>query len=118
MRCTDISGAGGFDAVGADTVGGAVYCKSLRYCLQPFGGIILFRRNDFAEKIIPMKNLWLCSVFGAVLHNVGQLTAASAVMGTGAVWIYLPILVLSACISGALTGLAAQLVLNRKEKRK
>lgn len=70
------------------------------------------------RRIISVKHLWLCSVFGAVLHNVGQLTAASVIMRTGTVWFYFPVLVLSGCIAGALTGLAAQLVLNRTEKNK
>ena len=82
------------------------------------GGLFCLAGMILLKKIIPVKHLWLCSVLGAVLHNVGQLTAASVVMRTGAVWVYLAPLVLSGCIAGALTGLAAQLVLGRMEKKK
>lgn len=70
------------------------------------------------KKIIPQSHLWLCSVFGAVLHNFGQLLAAMFVMRSAAVFAYFPPLVLSGCIAGALTGMAAQLVLNRIDPKK
>ena len=81
------------------------------------GGFLCLIGMLLLKKIIPLKHLWLCSVFGAVLHNIGQLIAASLVMRTGTVWVYLPLLVLSGCIAGALTGLAAQLVLVRMNKK-
>lgn len=81
------------------------------------GGFLCLSGMLLLKKIIPIKHLWLCSVFGAVLHNAGQLTAASLVMGTGTVWFYLPPLVLSGCIAGALTGLSAQLVLKRMKRK-
>lgn len=82
------------------------------------GGFLCLLGMLLLKKIIPIKHLWLCSVLGAVLHNIGQLAAACLVMKTGAVWVYLPPLILSGCIAGALTGLSAQLVLNRTEKRR
>lgn len=82
------------------------------------GGFLCLLGMILLKKMIPIKHLWLCSVFGAVLHNIGQLAAASLVMQMGTVWVYLPPLILSGCIAGALTGLAAQMVINRIEKKK
>lgn len=90
--------------------------SALLYSLS--GGLFCLAGMLLLKKIIPENRLWLCSVFGAVLHNMGQLTAASLIMKTAAVWFYLPPLLLSGCIAGALTGLAAQLVLQRTKKFK
>ena len=46
----------------------------------------------------------------------GQLAAAAAITRTCAVWSYLPVLIPAAIRAGTLTGLCAQLVLNRLEK--
>ena len=81
------------------------------------GGALCLTGMLLLKRVIPIKHLWLCSVFGAVLHNVGQVAVACAVSGT--VWIvgYLPVLVLSGCAAGAVTGLCAQLVVSRLSKR-
>ena len=80
------------------------------------GGALCLLVMLLLKKVIPVKHMWLCSVFGAVLHNTGQVAVACAVTGT--VWIvwYLPVLVLSGCVAGAFTGLCAQLVVSRLYK--
>ncbi|MCR5717780.1 MAG: Gx transporter family protein [Oscillospiraceae bacterium] len=60
------------------------------------------------------QQIWLASVLGAVLHNVGQITAAVLMMQTFAVIGYLPVLLFSGCIAGFVTGMAAQFLLRRK----
>ena len=80
------------------------------------GGFLCLLGMLLLKKIIPMNHLWLCSVLGAVLHNIGQIAAAVLIMRTAAVLLYLPPLVLSGCIAGTITGLAAQLVLKRTQK--
>ena len=62
--------------------------------------------------IIDKNHIWIASVFGAVLHNIGQITVAVLVMGTG-VLVYLPFLLVSGCLAGAFTGGCAQLVIGR-----
>lgn len=47
------------------------------------------------------------SVCGAAAHNLGQILAAAAVMRTAAVVNYLPALLVTAVVSGLLTGAAA-----------
>lgn len=47
------------------------------------------------------------SVLSAVLHNVGQLLMAMALMQTTAILINLPVMMVAACIMGTLTGSVA-----------
>ncbi len=68
------------------------------------------------KKIIPKNYIWLCSVFGAVFHNMGQTAAAIAITGSFSVIAYAPVLIVSGCIAGAFTGLTAAFVTNRLEK--
>lgn len=63
--------------------------------------------------MIPENYIWLCSIIGAILHNTGQMAAAVAVTRTTAVLSYLPVLMVSGCIAGLLTGICAQLVVKR-----
>lgn len=44
------------------------------------------------------------SIIAALLHNVGQLLAAAVIMGTPAIFLNLPVMIISACIMGAATG--------------
>lgn len=68
------------------------------------------------SRAVSERYIWLCSVAGAVLHNVGQTIAAVAVMQTFSVLVYLPPLLVSGCITGAFTGICAQFVINRVKK--
>ncbi len=65
------------------------------------------------KKIIPCKYIWLASILGAMLHNLGQIGAAAVVMGSLSVAAYLPVLLLSGGITGAFTGLCAYGILQR-----
>ena len=50
------------------------------------------------------------SICGAVLHNVGQMLVACAVVGPRPVLAYLPILLVAAAVTGTLTGIVAKYV--------
>ena len=80
------------------SLAGSVFCLA---------GMLLLR------KVIEEKYIWLSSVFGAVLHNIGQITAAVLVTQTAGVLAYLPFLLVSGCLAGAFTGICAQLILRR-----
>ena len=56
-------------------------------------------------------SVFLLSVFGAVSHNLGQLMAASLLIGETASLFYLPILILSGVGMGAVTGGILRIVL-------
>lgn len=69
------------------------------------------------SKLLSKKQIWLCSVIGALLHNVGQIIAAILVMRTFSVLVYLPPLILAGSIAGFFTGIIAQAVTNRVSSR-
>ena len=68
------------------------------------------------KKVIDENRLWLSSVFGAVLHNTGQIIAAVLLLQTPSIIAYYPFLIVAGCLSGAFTGLCAQLVVKRLKK--
>lgn len=97
---------------------GSFFCgnpSAILYSLS--GGALCLLGMLLLKKIIPQNRLWICSVLGAVLHNIGQIAMAVLLMQTFAVAAYLPFLTVSGCIAGAFTGMCGQLLLNRLEKR-
>lgn len=80
------------------SLGGALLCLV---------GMLLLRR------VIDEKHIWICSILGAVLHNIGQIGAAVLMMKTTAVFFYLPFLLVSGCIAGAFTGACAQILIKK-----
>ena len=66
--------------------------------------LLLYRKTE--------ASLMLISIAGALAHNAGQLCAASAIMKTAAVFGYSPVMIISGCIAGAVTGAVLKLLLN------
>lgn len=56
------------------------------------------------------------SIAGAAAHNIGQITAASVLMGSTAVFGYLPVLLVAAVVTGAITGTLSLLLFTRLER--
>lgn len=75
-------------------------------------GMLILRR--FIDK----KHIWISSVFGAILHNTGQMAAALIITQTPQLLAYYPFLLVSGCLAGAFTGLCAQIVISRLKKTK
>lgn len=89
--------------------GGNFY--ALIYSLS--GGVLCLLGMLLLRKLIDESHLWLASVFGAVLHNTGQIIAAVILLQTPAIMAYYLFLIVSGCLSGLFTGLCAQLVVKR-----
>lgn len=85
--------------------------SALLYSLA--GGLAAYAVMLALRRPLHGPQLWVRSVLCAIAHNLGQLAAASVIAATRAVWYYLPVLILAAIASGALTGLCAQLILSR-----
>ena len=85
---------------------------SFMYSLS--GGLLCFLVMSVAMKIFKTNQLWIVSVLGALAHNIGQIAVAVFVTGTWQIVGYLPILAVSAVITGAFTGFAAGFVVNYK----
>ena len=67
------------------------------------------------RRILPARYIWVCSVLGAVLHNIGQIAVAILITRTPELIVYLPVLLVSGCIAGLFTGLCAQFLVVRRD---
>lgn len=93
---------------------GAIFGGNLMALLYSLaGGILCLAGMLPLTKVIPVRYIWICSVIGAVLHNIGQIFVAIAVTGTFGIIAYLPFLLVSGCIAGAFTGLCAGWLVKR-----
>lgn len=93
---------------------GAVFSgqpSSMLYSLA--GGMLCYLAMLPCRRLLSLRQLWLCSVIGAVFHNIGQLGMAILVTRTPALIGYLPIMLLIGVPAGVFTGLCAQFVVNR-----
>lgn len=66
--------------------------------------IILYR--NFKNSI----SLWTISICGAIFHNIGQLFVASIVIQNFSIYIYLPVLLVSAVVTGYFIGICTKLL--------
>lgn len=80
------------------------------------GGIMCFLFMSVMSLFIKENRMWVVSVFGAIGHNIGQIVIACFIMGTFQIIWYLPILMISAIITGTFTGIAAQTALKHMRK--
>lgn len=76
------------------------------------GGLLCLVGMLFLKHLLTERYIWICSVLGAVLHNIGQITVACMIAGLGML-VYLPFLLVSGCLAGAFTGICAQMVIRR-----
>ena len=67
------------------------------------GGVFAITAMIAVKKKLPIPAV---SVAGAIAHNLGQISAAALVLGSGNVFLYLPVLAAGGIISGLLTGFA------------
>ena len=74
------------------------------------GGLISLGVMAFCKKA-PIFSIYGVSILGAAAHNIGQILAAMALMGSVYVWAYLPYLLLIAIFTGTATGAACAGVL-------
>ena len=81
------------------------------------GGLLCYLLMLPLRRLLCLRQIWVCGVLGAVAHNLGQTAAAILIYRTFAVAFYLPVLLLSAVVTGTLTGLSAQYVVRRMEQR-
>jgi heptaprenyl diphosphate synthase len=93
---------------------GAIFASNMLALLYSLaGGMLCLAGMILLKKAIPEQYLWLCSVFGAVFHNTGQMAMALVIARTFAVLAHYPMLIVTGCIAGLFTGLCTQFVLKR-----
>ncbi len=103
--------------VGVRITLGAVFSGNMMALLySACGSLLCLFGMIFFKRIIDERHLWIASVFGALLHNTGQMAAALLVTQTPSLLLYFPFLVVSGCLAGAFTGMCAQLILPRLKR--
>ncbi|MCF0151448.1 MAG: Gx transporter family protein [Firmicutes bacterium] len=96
---------------------GAVFAGQMMTLLYSFcGGMCCFFLMLLMRRIVTEEQIWVCSVAGAMAHNLGQLAAAMAVVKTFGLIVYLPVLMVSGMLAGAFTGFCAQYLLKHLKK--
>ncbi len=83
----------------------ASFLYSAAGAVLSLGGMILLRR-------LPALGTVAVSVLGGVLHNVGQILMAWALMGPNVVY-YLPVLIASGTVAGVAIGVVSALLVRR-----
>ena len=68
------------------------------------------------RRVVSRRQVWVCSVIGAMCHNIGQILVAIWMTRTPSLIVYLPVLLVSGILTGLFTGLVAQFVLQRLER--
>ncbi len=84
---------------------------SLAYSLT--GGLFCLLTMTVIQALLQKRFLCLTSIFGAIAHNIGQMTVALALTRVPGVLAYLPFLMISAAVTGLFTGLCAHFSLQR-----
>ncbi len=70
-----------------------------------------------ARKLTPLSEVTV-SICGGVVHNIGQICAASVMLGTNVVVHYLPYLMLSGIIAGVAVGVISGLLISKVNLKK
>ena len=92
------------------------FLMSLTGCIFSLGIMILFYLLIKKFSIIGV------SVIGSLFHVTGQIIIAMFFLGTAYIFLYLPVIALSAIITGVFVGIVAKLIINtgviKKQKEK
>lgn len=76
------------------------------------GAVLSLTVMFILKKLTPLSEV-VVSVSGGIMHNVGQIGAASVMLGTNVVTYYLPYLMLSGTIAGIVVGVASALLIKK-----
>lgn len=91
-------------------LGNLLIGQSLAMLYSLAGGLLSFLCMALILRVLKKHQLWICGVFGGIAHNIGQMAVAAAVTATPALWMYLAVLIPCGILTGAFTGLCAQLL--------
>lgn len=81
------------------------------------GAVLSLSVMFILKKLTPVSEV-VVSVSGGILHNIGQIGAASVMLGTNVVTYYLPFLLLSGTIAGIVVGVASAVLIKKVDLNK
>ena len=76
------------------------------------GAVLSLSVMILLKKLTPLREVAV-SVCGGVMHNVGQIAAASIMLNTNVIIYYLPILLVTGSIAGVVIGIASAILIKR-----
>jgi heptaprenyl diphosphate synthase len=76
------------------------------------GAVLSLTAMILLKKLTPLTEVAI-SVTGGVMHNIGQIIAASIMLSTNVVVYYLPFLLVSGTIAGIVVGIASAILVKR-----
>lgn len=76
------------------------------------GGLLAYSVVAVFYRTFSLKAIWIPSIISGMAHNIGQILCAVWVTGTVAVTAFLPLLIISGCVTGLFTGLITQYLIN------
>lgn len=95
---------------------GAMFAGSVSTLMySAAGGLLCLLGMLGLRRVLTRRQVWVASVLGAALHNLGQIAVAVAITRTPGLIAYLPVLLFAGMLAGLFTGLCAQLLLQRLE---
>lgn len=98
------------------TLGSIFAGQMMSFFYSLSGGLMCYLAMLVLRKVFSEKQIWICSVIGAVFHNIGQIIIAIIVSGTIYIMSYLPVLLISGIITGCFTGICAQTLIGHLKK--
>ena len=93
---------------------GAVFAGNFSTILySAAGGALAILVTILLRRVLKKDQLWVAGCLGAMAHSMGQMAVAILVSGTPGLVIYLPVMLGCSILTGAFTGLCAQVLVNR-----
>lgn len=93
---------------------GSIFSGNMSVILYSLsGGILCYLAMLIAKRFLTLDSIWICSVIGAISHNIGQILIAIFITKTPSLAFYLPVLLLSGIITGMFTGISSQYLINK-----
>jgi heptaprenyl diphosphate synthase len=90
----------------------ALFGSPVSFIYSFVGAVLSLLVMFLLKKFTPLAEITV-SVAGGVMHNIGQICAASIMLGTNVVIYYLPFLLLSGVIAGIAVGVASGLLIKK-----
>ncbi|MBU3175449.1 Gx transporter family protein [Clostridium estertheticum] len=75
--------------------------------------IIMILLYKYLKKYISIPTISVC---GAVFHNIGQLLVAGFIINNLMIYVYLPVLLIAAIVTGYFIGILSSILISRLEK--
>lgn len=98
---------------------GSIFAGQMMSFIYSFaGGTLCLIAMCMVKRFFQKDMIWVISIIGAIAHNIGQILMACIVINSTAILIYIPILFISAIITGAFTGLSVQYLIKNNNNIK